>query len=258
MAKMRGIKPEIWTDDKFVELSPLARLLFIGLWNFACDNGHLDDKPSQLRMRILPTDDCSVTDLLSEMVEQQMIERGNGVITIPNLPLHQRIDKRYLTTCAHCGHDGDTTGARRDPSVSTSRSLGEGRKEGEGEGIEGEGEGEGDSRKRPKTKIPKSWKPTPDHLERALAADVDLGREEDRFRAHAETNDRRAANWNAAFTQWLIKAAEFAEKDRSSRPRKSASPMPVHLIEDPPPGLNVEEYDAWFRQQVAKRKAAGA
>ena len=39
MARIRTVKPDIWTDEKFVELSPLARLLFIGLWNFADDEG---------------------------------------------------------------------------------------------------------------------------------------------------------------------------------------------------------------------------
>jgi hypothetical protein len=39
MAKIRGIKPEFWTDDSLVELSVAARLFFIGLWTFSDDNG---------------------------------------------------------------------------------------------------------------------------------------------------------------------------------------------------------------------------
>lgn len=42
-----------------------ARLLFIGLWNFACDNGHLQDKPKQIKMRIFPGDDVNATELLT-------------------------------------------------------------------------------------------------------------------------------------------------------------------------------------------------
>lgn len=257
MAKMRGIKPEIWTDDKFVELSPLARLLFIGMWNFACDNGHLDDKPKQIKMRVLPTDSCDVAELLNEMAEVGVIKRSNGVITIPNLPLHQRVDKRYLTTCAHCEHDGDTTGAQREPSVHTTGAPGEGRKEGEGIEGEGEGEGEGERKSAPKRahKLPKNWKPTPEHLERALAADLDLGKEADKFRAHAAERGRTAVNWNAAFTRWLMNAEEYAKRDRTPT-RPSASPPPVHLIEEPPPGLDAEQYDAWYRDQVTRRKAA--
>src|SRR5690349_8386566 len=41
MPKIRAVKPEFWTDDEIVELSAFARLLYIGLWNLACDNGHV-------------------------------------------------------------------------------------------------------------------------------------------------------------------------------------------------------------------------
>ena len=32
MPRIRTIKPEFWTDEKIIELSLPARLLFIGLW----------------------------------------------------------------------------------------------------------------------------------------------------------------------------------------------------------------------------------
>lgn len=113
------------------------------------------------------------------------------------------------------------------------------------------------SRKRA-SKMPKSWKPNSNHLERALASDLDLAKQAEKFRAHAEEKGRTAVNWDAAFTRWLMNAAEYAERDRPTQPRSTASAMPVHLLEDPPPGLGVEEYDAWYREQVAKRKAASA
>lgn len=149
MAKMRGIKPETWTDDKFVTLTPLARLLFIGMWNYACDNGHLDDSPMQLKMRILPADDTNVADLLNELLGAGLIERQTGWLKVRNLTSHQRIDRRYLTLCDHCDEDPQVTftdsdqkprntPARRAPSGHTSGTRGtaagahvEGRKEGE-------------------------------------------------------------------------------------------------------------------------------
>lgn len=99
MAKIRGIKPEFWTDDAIVELSIPARLLFLGMWNFACDNGHLADKPKQLRMRILPADEVDMEALLEELVEHKRITRKNGVITIPKFSHHQKPHKRWWTTC---------------------------------------------------------------------------------------------------------------------------------------------------------------
>ena len=128
MAKIRAVKPEIWTDDKFVELSPLARLLFIGMWNFACDNGHLDDSSRQLKMRILPGDECNVTDLLDELLKAGMVTRCDGYVKIVRLAQHQRMDRRYLVFCDHCPHDehptftpeDKATGTRRVPAVPTS------------------------------------------------------------------------------------------------------------------------------------------
>lgn len=105
MSKMRGIKPELWTDDDLIECSPLARLLFIGMWNFMCDNGHLADKPRQIKLRVLPADACDVDKLLDELVGHDLIERRDGFVKATNLPVHQRIDKRYLALCGFCEHD---------------------------------------------------------------------------------------------------------------------------------------------------------
>ena len=99
MAKIRGVKPDYWTDEDIVELSIPARLLFIGLWNYACDNGHLQDKPKQIKMRIFPGDDVNATELLRELADKGSIQRGDGWITIPNLTKHQKPDRRYFATC---------------------------------------------------------------------------------------------------------------------------------------------------------------
>ena len=103
MPKIRGVKPELWTDENFVELSAYARLLWIGLWNHACDNGHLQDKSKQIKMRILPTDDVNCADLLREIEGQQLIERADGWITIPNLSHHQKPHRRWWSTCEKPG-----------------------------------------------------------------------------------------------------------------------------------------------------------
>jgi len=99
MAKIRGIKPELWTDEDFVELSPFARLLWVGLWNHACDNGHLQDKSKQIKMRVLPTDDVNCAELLREIEVRGLIERADGWITIPNLSHHQKPHKSWWSTC---------------------------------------------------------------------------------------------------------------------------------------------------------------
>ncbi len=103
MPKIRALHPSFFTDDDVVETSPLARLLFQGLWCYACDNGHVEDKPRQLKLRILPADDTNVPALLDEIEAAGLIVRGGGWITVPNLTTHQRTDKRYFTTCDYPG-----------------------------------------------------------------------------------------------------------------------------------------------------------
>lgn len=100
MAKIRGVKPEFWTDERVVEVSRDARLLFIGMWNFACDNGHLDDKPKQLKMKIFPGDsDTNIEAWLDELVTAGRIIRDGTTITIPKFAEHQKPHKRWWTTC---------------------------------------------------------------------------------------------------------------------------------------------------------------
>lgn len=57
MARIRTIKPEFWTSEQVLDLSHGARLLFIGMWNFADDAGRFKWKPRMLRAQIFPGDD---------------------------------------------------------------------------------------------------------------------------------------------------------------------------------------------------------
>ncbi len=86
MARIRSIHPGQWTDEGFVQLSPWARLLAIGLRNEADDNGIFEWKPLLLKMRLFPADTVEIAPLLVELVEHKQIEhyevrnRGYGCI----------------------------------------------------------------------------------------------------------------------------------------------------------------------------------
>lgn len=266
---MRGIKPEIWTDERFVELSPYARLLFVGMWHYACDNGHLDDKPKQIKMRVLPTDSADASELIEEMVDLGMVDRTTDGLTIPKLRDHQRIDNRYFTWCDRCeldeipepsrskhpdaqrGHDVNTAGAR---GGSTGSRMKEGRKVKEGEGeLVDSAHPAGGARKKPSTKLPADWAPTDEHKARCAQDGLDLPAQVARFKAHAEANDRRQVNWNAAFTQWLLNVPEWQREQRQAPVRRLPE---VHEIARPPDGLSPAEYAAWEREQRERRKRA--
>ena len=75
MARIRSVHPGLFTDEAFVSRSPLARLLFIGLWTEADDEGAFEWKPIQIKMRLLPVDNTDVAPLLAELVEANMMRR---------------------------------------------------------------------------------------------------------------------------------------------------------------------------------------
>lgn len=147
MAKIRGVKPTYWTDDAIVELSIPARLLFIGLWNFACDNGHVEDKPKQVKMRIFPADDVDVNGLLAELEGQGRIKRADGYIVIPKFAEHQKPHTRWWLTCdqplCNVPEGATSTPPNRGATVAQPVRNRVATADGDGEG-DGDGDGEGE------------------------------------------------------------------------------------------------------------------
>jgi len=76
MARIRTVKPEIWTSEAFTECSVSARLLFIGALNFANDYGVLSDSAKRLKMQVFPADSFPVEPLIDELVANGLWERA--------------------------------------------------------------------------------------------------------------------------------------------------------------------------------------
>ena len=75
MPRKRMIDPELWIDEKVAQMSLGARLLFIGSWNFADDNGNFHYSAARLRAQIFPHD----TDITNDTVEgyiKEILELG--------------------------------------------------------------------------------------------------------------------------------------------------------------------------------------
>jgi hypothetical protein len=68
---------------------------------------------------------------------------------------------------------------------------------------------EGHGRKRPARALPDSWTPNERHRSKAKELSLNLDSEAERFRNHAQANDRKQANWDAAFNNWLLKSKDF-------------------------------------------------
>lgn len=67
MSRIRSIHPGLWTDERFVTATPMARLFFMGLWNECDDYGSFEWSPLKLKMRLLPADNADAGALLIEL-----------------------------------------------------------------------------------------------------------------------------------------------------------------------------------------------
>lgn len=94
MARIRSIKPAFFTSEDTCRCAPLARLLFLGLLTEADKAGRVEDRPWQLKIRLLPNDECDVDELLWQLVDRRLVRRyvagDKPVIQIVNFGKHQK------------------------------------------------------------------------------------------------------------------------------------------------------------------------
>ncbi len=97
MARIRSVHPGLFTDEAFVAMQPLARLLLIGLWTEADDQGVFEWKPITMKMRLLPVDSVDVPALLAELSAANTIQAfdhgGKAYGAIRNFQRYQRPKK---------------------------------------------------------------------------------------------------------------------------------------------------------------------
>lgn len=94
MARIRTIKPEFFTSEDIVNLSALARLLYIALWCEADREGRMAWKPKTFKMRYFPADSCSIEKLCDELLDANLVVQYGGYAFIPAFHAHQHINPR--------------------------------------------------------------------------------------------------------------------------------------------------------------------
>jgi hypothetical protein len=148
MARIRSIKPEFWEDEAVGQISHAARLLFIGTWTLADDQGLLRWTPAYLRAALFMYDDMTLArarELSREVEEAGLVTpyeaNGEQLAQVRNFSKHQRIDRpspaKLPAPDLQC--NGDSTDAR-ERSTNVPRDVVEGSHQ-EGKGREGKGEG---------------------------------------------------------------------------------------------------------------------
>lgn len=97
MARIRTIKPDFWTDEKLTECSMSARLLFIGLLNFADDRGNLARSAKKIKMQVFPADSIDCEPLIQELITQGVLSEysvsGDKYLNIKGFLKHQVINR---------------------------------------------------------------------------------------------------------------------------------------------------------------------
>jgi len=96
VARIRTIKPEFFLHDRLAELSPLHRLLFVGLWTQADRDGRLKDRPRRIKVAVLPYDDADVDAMLDDLHRGGFLVRyavdGDQFIEITGFSKHQSVN----------------------------------------------------------------------------------------------------------------------------------------------------------------------
>jgi hypothetical protein len=211
MARIRSIKPEFWTDEKVVELSAMARLLFIGLWNFADDEGRMVYSAKRLKLQIFPADSCDIATLVEELCRQELVSvyyvEATAYLQVNGFVEHQKIDKR-----AKSKHPAPPISAEspRLPPISPEPRQIPPLDQGRDQGKEGKG---GDAAQAPPAakrgiRLPDDWMPDDDLMAWAKAErpDLDIGRSLASFCDYWRAKPGQAGcklDWPATFRNWI-------------------------------------------------------
>lgn len=200
MSRIRTVKPEFFTSEDIVELSPLARLLYIGLWCEADREGRMVWKPKTFKIRYLPADDCDIAALCAELVDGGLAELyGDGYAYIPAFLSHQHINPRETpstlpeptrkakngTRAPRVNHASPTREPPDDDATVTHREEGKGR---EWKGM-----------------ICDAWRVPSDWVAEAATkkSGVDWNAEAERFRSHHLSKGSSFRNWKQAWWTWV-------------------------------------------------------
>ena len=223
MARIRSIKPEFWTSEQVVECSTIARLMFIGMWNFVDDNGVMPANCRTLKMRVFPGDDDILSDNIRGMVDELLNVGLVAEYTIENITYwcitgwfrHQRIDKpnpKFPLPPADHVENGRLPFDDHSPPEGKGR---EGRRRGGESPPMVPPKGESDKSRRG-SRLPSDWD-LDDELRlwtKQNCPSINIESEVERFRDYWAGRPGAGglkADWPATWRNWARKAVEFTK-----------------------------------------------
>ena len=86
--------PGFFHNEILIEMHPLTRLLFAGLWTIADREGRLEDRPKRIKLALLPADEYDIDSALTELHHAGFIiryaTRDGNYIQINKFLKHQK------------------------------------------------------------------------------------------------------------------------------------------------------------------------
>jgi hypothetical protein len=264
MARIRSIKPDFWDDEKIGQISRDARLLFIGLWNHADDEGRMRANSRYVKSKVFPyDDDVQVDGLLAEIACLRMIVLytvdGQDYLWISNFRKHQRIDRPQPSTLPPPPtveldeessptdppqFDEHSTNDRRIVPPSRARSL-------EGNGVDRRGV-EVDMEACADAPTIANWQPSWEQVENYFG--VGLGRPGearkffDYWQARSWISRRtQIRDYQAAARLWVAKADEMAADKAEEKRTRASSNGAVRETDE-------QKAERWARDHEEKKR----
>lgn len=121
MARRRMIDPNFWQSEDVAKLNIRQRLLFVGLFSNADDEGKLRGNPAFVRSLIFPYEDISISDIEDDLniiekvasLSQYEVE-GNKYIKLINWTKFQRVDKPQKSMIPEPSKNDSKNGSEND------------------------------------------------------------------------------------------------------------------------------------------------
>ena len=97
--KIRSVRPEFFTDAKMPLLTPSARLLYVGLWCIADDEGRGEYLPKLIEGAVFPHEQVDIFALLRELLDLGRLVvyevDGQMYFHIPRFEDYQKPNRKY-------------------------------------------------------------------------------------------------------------------------------------------------------------------
>lgn len=274
MARIRSVHPGLFTDEAWVSCSAMARVLVIGLWTEADDQGVFEWKPLQIKMRLLPADAADVAALLEEIAGNGLIARfevaGKAFGAIRNFRKYQRPKKpnavhplpnefRPFVAIDDVSSTSEPdeeepvpnqspTGTEKSPQMEDGGGREGGKEEEKGKLPFSQKEPAGSNSKRGTRLSAEYQLPEPDQ---AFAASLGVpnehaAKEFERFRDFWISKAGPGGvklDWSATWRNWIRKFAD----ERGFAPTAEPGAIPKPAFTSVTPGT--EQWDAWYRHK---------